>query len=1127
MYKPSDTKTKAMEVAVVVGAVTKAIVLGCALGLSVGAVAVSENQLQAQQKPAASEATQTSSIEGRVVTANGQKMANAEIILEGLDTGTTLKTSSNEAGAFSFNRIPAGQYRLMAVKDHYKKFVIRTMPLMAGDTVKATVVMQEGNASEVVIGSAESVVSSNGAMLAGKELKDIPQNQRNFINVAQMSAGANEGNTNGGASSNSKAGAQHDSSSVSVGGQLELLNNFEIDGMDNIMYTNGFVSVHPSMEAMGGMQVMGSAYTAAEGRSPGGVINMMSKAGEKQYHGSIFEFFRNDALDSYPYLFGATSTRKPEVRQNQFGFNLGGPMGKRTVFFGDYEAFRLIQAKSPASYSVPSASYARNAAGALAYMQDQYKAAGFSTAQIPTAVDKAGEFYYELLPMPNAGNTQYVASPSGRNNSYAFDVRVDFNPTEKDALFGRVSFNHEVLTTPGTFPAITPADFSSVGSVDPVGNLYAISGSGTNKGINIVLHEAHSFSADKVLKLAASYTMYDGRMFPLNYGKNLNEEIGQPNVNLPESSVAYSHGSGLAPLNVVNEGAQLGNSGWNFPNIQTVASFNLKGSYEWTIGRHALSFGGGSVRRYWTDDAGSNVLGEWTIPNYAMMIAGETMGVSRMVNLVVPHYRLWESNGWAQDAIKVTPKLTATVGLRYDVFTQPVELNNALSNFDINTGTILVAGSNGVSRSADVNTDHGGLAPRFGFNYQLSGDTTLHGGYGLVFAPQSTTGQYEAYPFTYSYSTSCNAMARWMSQGSYSCTTGSTYAYLVQGEEAAPDNDSTLISDLTHPGGVFLGARAKNYKSMQMHQYNVGVDHTFGRSDQLTLIYVGSVGHHLTRIFPDGLYANGTVRNASNLSKLSYVTYWDAEGDSNYNALQASYHHQMKFNLNGVLNYTYAHSLDNARPWNMDYSGFGAEVGVDPNFLASTSKYDYGNSTFDVRQHVSGMLMYMPKWGEHGSRSAQILEKGWEFNLTEVWGNGLPFTVVNSTYINDASLTSFGYGDRPNMVAGQKVVYSNPSVKKYFNSDAFVQESTGTLGTEGRNQYRGPNSRHTDFAMTKNFDLRDKTTAVFRAEVFNITNTANFASPANVVGQSTFGQLTQITMGYTPREIQISLRVKF
>ena len=247
---------------------------------------------------------------------------------------------------------------------------------------------------------------------------------------------------------------------------------------------------------------------------------------------------------------------------------------------------------------------------------------------------------------------------------------------------------------------------------------------------------------------------------------------------------------------------------------------------------------------------------------------------------------------------------------------------------------------------------------------------------------------------------------------------------------------------------------------------------------------------------------------------MTSIIYIDSEGASSYNAFQASLTHSLHRGVSAAFNHTWAHALDNAGRGD---AGFGSVPA-----LAST--IDYGNSNFDVRHRVAGNIFYELPFGGRNSRDKALLTKGRQLNLAGAWSTGLPFTVLNAT---DVSNTNPGASaaDRPDQTGSATV--ANPNVSRFFNLNAFTGQAPGTLGSERRNQLSGPHSRRFDVSVFKDFTFGSAKKLQFRAECFNVTNTANFASPAAVLGGANFEQLTQLTAGYTPREIQFALRLQF
>lgn len=1024
--------------------------------------------------------TATSAVVGLVLTPEGSPLAKAAVVVENLRTHQKFQAVSDAAGRFLINGLAPDEYKLEVVKEGYKAFFISKLPLAAGDQAKAMVHMQEGRSSERIEGRTDSVTSRVGTALAGKELNDIPENQRNFVNLAQLSSGANEGNTNG-ANSEAQPGAQHASSSVSVGGQLEMLNNNMIDGIDNNERKNLVIAVHPSVDAIAEMRVVGSVYSVAQGRAGGGVIDITTKSGTKSYHGSIYEYFRNDDLDAYPYLFGA-HTRKPEVRQNQYGGSVGGPLWKqKTAFFVDYEGFRLIQGRPPAMLTVPT-KYEHDNPG------DFTDIGGTKL----TSLDSAGLQYFKLYPYPNSGSNTYVSAPSGSNFSHTGDLRIDHRFSPKDSIFSRYSYNHSNIGIPSAFPDVEEDGIT----IHPGGQLYTFAGTNNDMSMNGVLSYTHTFSPNLTLNVKGGYTLWRQSDTDLNPNHPVNQIFGQTGINVAATS------NGLAPVSVV-KASSLGNSGYSRPVTQVDSTFTYKGMLNWNLGRHNLSIGGGLIRRQWSSTGSGSSLGSWTVYDLTSLLQGQFLSVQRQLSLAQPHYRSWESSGFIQDEWNAVHNLTVSVGVRYDVYTNPNEVKNQLINFDTMTGKIVEAGVNGASKTANVNTDYSSFMPRVGFNWTPDGATSIHGGFGMV----STLAMSDTMTLTSAYGV-CS---------SSTCTDGYTTLAAGLPQVSTPD--------YANPSGNLSNMRAKNLKNIYMEQFNLGIDRSFGKFDSVQASYVGSLGRHLTQQFPDlNAPAPNKADNPNILRpyysvdpKLTSIGYTASGGNSSYNALQASYAHSSKYGVSANLRYTLAHGLDNARPWNRDNSGFGTVV-------SKAGTIDYGNSTFDVRQHLVATVKYELPFGKTAIGARRIVEKGWQFNVMEIWGTGLPYTILNAKDVSGTNPTASA-ADRSDVVGNPNL--SNKGVKRFFNTDAFHAQKAGELGNERRNQYYGPHSRHVDVSLFKNFQLPREMTMQFRTECFNLTNTANFASPGNTLDGANFGQLTQITNGYTPREIQFALRMQF
>jgi hypothetical protein len=707
-------------------------------------------------------------------------------------------------------------------------------------------------------------------------------------------------------------------------------------------------------------------------------------------------------------------------------------------------------------------------------------------------LDPVGLAYFRLYPLPNVvGSTnQFVSEPNGSNFSHAVDARLDRQFAIQDQFYARVSYNLAHLYIPGQLPAV------QVGQniVQAGGSVNGLPGSITDAGLNTVMSYSRNLHKNLLLNLLAGYTFWNEIRTDLNPDVPVNQLFGQPNINLPATS------NGLAPVNVV-QASPLGADGYyNFGN-QLDNVFQYGGSLAWIRRKHAISVGSTVVRRQWTNVGSGAGLGSWTVQDLPSLLQGIFSQVYREVDLVVPHFRLWDYSAWGQDEWKVSPSLALSLGFRYDLLTQPTEAKNQIGNFDFNSGEIILAGQNGVSSSANVKTDHTNIAPRFGIDWQITPSTRLRGGYGLVYFRPLSYFVFASQPFIYTFGV-CSSL-----------TCSGEYATLADGLPlpAKPE--------IANPYGVEPDTRAFDLHSSAIHQFNVGVEKQFV-GNMLSIFYVSALGRHVGRTFND---ANAPPPNTSanpdtlrpfyaEDPNLTSVKYRDSGGSSSYNAMQLRFTHTSSRGLTANVNYTYAHALDN-----VSAGGFGTVPSL-------SSTLDYGNSNMDVRHRFVTTVFYDLPFGKTASGLKAAAIRDWQVNLAGIWSTGLPFTVLNATDISNTN-PGASAADRPNQIGSFSLPHR--SVAEYLNINAFAAQALGTLGTERSNQLYGPPIRHLDGSLFKTIIQHKTTTLQFRTEAFNITNTASFASPNSVLGGADFGQLTQMTAGYTPREIQFALRLQF
>jgi len=1042
-------------------------------------ILIAATTLVAEQERSVRVTPEAVQLSGQVRDPTEKAVAGAKVVVENVQTSSQYSVFTSENGRFQFTTLPAGEYRLVITAAGYKIFSIARMSLLTAGNVTANAVLEASSGSNVPQAVETSGVS-NADALTGKSVRSPGENQRNFVNLVQVSGGATEGSENG-AAGGSRPGAQHQSSAVSLGGQREATNNSMIDGIDNNERFNSQIALHPSVEGIGEVQVLSNAYPASFGRAGGGVINVITKSGTDRLHGTAYEYFRNDLLDAFPFQFGAQNP-KSELRQNQFGGSLGGPLGRwGGYFFGDYEAFRLVQGRAPSELTVPTA-----------FEHDHPGDFTDKGGPLLTQLDPVGLSYFKLYPKPNVPGASdlFVSGANGSNFSHIGDLRVDHRISEADQLFARFSYNRSFVFIPGEFPKQEEDGIT----IQPGGSLSSLPGNIDETVVNAIVNYSRAVSARLLLDAQAGYTFWGEVDTGLNPGTAVNRGFGQPGVNLPFTS------NGLAPINVISA-APLGTDGLNRPLNQADSVLQYSGAVTWNSSRHNVRLGASLIQRELRDMGSSAGLGMWVINDLPSLLEGRFLQVQRQVDLINAHYQSFEPSAFVQDEWRALPNLSLSLGIRYDIFTPATEARNQLANFELSTGKVIVAGQDGVSNTAGVLTDYSGIAPRVGFSWKLPESSVLRGGYGMVSFRPIDGFLYRAEPFIYSFGV-CSSL---------NCPDG--FTTLAAG---LPFSSNPSASD---PAGILRGIRPFNYHNGYIHQFNIGLEQQHG-NDTVRVFYVGALGRHISRGFPDinapppntAVDPNPLRPFYTTAPHLTSIHYIDTEGSSSYNALQATFLHAIHNGLTAQFNYTWAHGLDNTS---------GNTFGDVP---ALASKLDYGNSDVDVRQRVAGSIFYELPFGKTDRGALGLITRSWQFNLSGVWSVGLPFTVANANNVSNTNPGAFGL-DRPNQIANAAL--ANPGVSNFFNTAAFVAQNPGTLGDERNNQLYGPHNRRLDVSLFKNFAVTREAQLQFRAEAFNVTNTANFAAPASVLGAANFGRLTQLTAGYNPREVQFAARLQF
>jgi hypothetical protein len=1125
----------------------------------------------------------TADIVGTTTDASGAIVPNASVTLTNLATHEQRTATTNQTGDFSFTLLPSGHYSITVKSPGFKTSTTNDLAVEAGDRARADAHLELGAESQTVEVTAQTpLLQAENATVSStvteKAVQDLPLNGRNFVQLVQLVPGANEGPGNG-LTSGGRPDDRRSTSGFSVNGQDDTLNNYVIDGIDDNERVIGTIGVKPNVEGIQEITVQTNSYSAEAGRTAGGVVNLVTRAGTNKFHGTVYEFFRNDIFDGRSVF--QTTGNKPELRQNQYGASIGGPVFKdRTFFYGDYEGFRQVLGITYQS-TVPTIDEYNDIHSLNGSSPETLIAAGAGTA--PYTVDPIALAYLSLFPAPTNSNltNNYVVSPSKTQNSNLFDVRVDHNFNPKNLFFGRYTYNK--------VDTVTPQALGTANGLQISGGRYIFAGPATDTGQQYAFNFTHIVNQNTVVELKAAFTRINNLSLPLNYGKNPDQTLAAAAA--PGSTFGTNNNSSplasfltpiqFGPFSDIGDGAYV-------PLQDIDNTFQYAGTVSYQLGNHSIKAGASFIRRQAKNVQSAFAAGQYTfgLPSdvssdskkqqdnqLASSLVGAFSAASRNYDLNPPNYRSYEPSFFVQDSWKFSPKLTVLYGIRYDIFTPFTEAHNNISNFNffqaLNAGStanvapaLEVAGINGVDGHAGIKTDYSNVAPRVGFSLLITPKTVLRGGYGLSFFPGNYTSNADLKnaPFTSVYSPNCQSTIAVAIEGSQGIAPGSQNPVC----NAALGQATTFDQGLPLPAPQSINSQAlsfvaedPHFRSALIQQFNLQVEEQFG-SNVFTIGYVGNIGQHLPEEINDinvpqpfnpnpasPQYGTGARPLSTLLSNLGGVNWLQSEGISNYNALQTSFQRRFTKGLAFDANYTWAKALS-------DITGFSEEgqQGWSNANPYKINTIEYGVAENEIANRFALSLNYELQYGKNFTGLKKAALGGWQANTIAVWQSGKPFTIVNGgsgddvttytdaegnvhkeAYSNRATPFNNGGSDRPNLVGNPHL--SHKTLSEFFNTSAFAPQPVGTVGDVQRNSLFGPHFRHVDLSLFKTFAVTERVGVQFRAEAFNISNTPNFyinnnaGNGATQLGNASFGQVTGTDPNYVPRELQFALKASF
>jgi carboxypeptidase family protein/TonB-dependent receptor-like protein len=1056
-------------------------------------------------------------LSGTITDSTGAMIPKAKASITNTATGVSRDAITDADGFYSVPNLLPGNYSVTALAPGFSTKVETGITLEVGGSQVLNITLRVGQATETVdvattAPAVDLATSSLGAVVNSTTIRELPLNGRSWTDLASLQPGVAPVDTQFSFSTGTQRGNRGFGSEIAVAGTRPQSNNYRLDGISINDYMNGAPgSVTGGMLGVDAIQefsVLMSNYSAEYGRTAGGVVNAITRSGTNQFHGSAFEFLRNSALDSRNFFDG---TQIPPFRRNQFGAAAGGPIKKGKVFvFGAYEGIRQSLGITNVD-TVPSPAVR---SGNICSKPDT------TPACVPTqlTVDPSAQKYLPFWPLPNAGIKKGtngdigIFTFAGQQvvHENFFTSRVDVMLSERDNLFATYLSDVTPFTTP-----------------DSLNNVQL--GNETNRQIG-ALEETHIFSSALVNSARIGYSRVAAQNGFATAA--INPLASDPSLAaMPGSVASLVSVPGLTPF---PGGENAGSSflwAWN--------SFQGYDDAFWTHGTHSLKFGGAVERMEPNLTSAVTPGGNFTFGTLSDFLTNHPQkfnsGFTNITNLGIRQSLL---GLYVQDDWRVRSNLTLNVGLRWEMVTVPTEVHSRLANLINMTDAAPHLGNPYFSNPTLRNFE-----PRVGFSWDPfhNGKTAVRGGFGifdvLPLPYQFFLLQNKAFPFFQ------NATAKNLPAGSFFSGAAALLGPKSKTADFVPQ----------HPGRDYL------------MEWNFNVQRELAQNLTATVSYVGSHGVHqplrvddidivLPKKTSQGyVYPVGSGTLNPNFAQIYGMLY---TGESLYDGLLAGIQQRMSHGVQLQGSFTWSRSID---------TGSATAAGDQfTNGLSSLPWYDTkllrGPSDFNIgRRLVINAIWQLPSLKSFSGPAAWITN-GWELGAIYQVHDGLPFTATWGTNGDPQGLNSSDPFAFPNRLTGQgcSTLTSPGNSLNYIKTQCFAVPTAPDLafwtancdqtfgtpanllcpnlrGNAGRNILIGPGLSNLDLSLFKNFPIKgisEKFELQFRAEVFNILNHVNFASPETTASTDIFdssgalngiaGLLTSTTT--TSRQIQFGLK---
>lgn len=1080
----------------------------------------------ALQLTARAQVQATGTIAGHITDATGAAVAGAKVSITEQETGVTSSTVTDNSGYYSVPLLKPGAYSVSVTARGFKTAVHANLTLQVAQVLEEDYRLEVGSVSQqVTVTGGTPLLSTEttdlGNVISRTPLMQLPLNGRNFAQLGLLVPGTNGGATGEIRSTGSGNETQRNGAEIVADGARGSFNTYLLDGLNDNDQVVGTIKVFPNIEDVSEFKVQIGNYDAKYA-SGGAVVNVTTQSGTNTLHGSAFDFLRNSALDTRQYFDKPGSI--PPYKQNQFGASLGGPIVQNRMFyFIDYQGLRIHESSS-AILSEPTTALRGGDFSAFpntiydpsTYDPTTNTRQAFSNNKIPTErFDPIAVNLLAVMPSPNLpGETNNLRINTLESDSQdQADARVDamFSPT--DSMFGRFTYGRADIEYPNTpiqvNGKLNPFAFAAGGATGSLRPNH-------DPSLQATLQETHTFSTRLTNQIAIGYTREALHVAPLDSGNNTSQKLGLMGSDSP------GQGNGLASLSIS------GFSGYSAGFMPEIVPQNTE-EYSDTLlhnrGAHTMAMGVDFIHNDFGFLQVPNLFGSlsWTgaYTNNPSHTSGTGSGFADFLlglpssaaktSLVagVPYESYSELGAFVQDTWRISPRLTLTPGLRYDLFTNPVEKHNRQSDFIPGaggfvgtglTGSVALAGQNGYSRGI-LNTQNKNFSPRVGVSWRVGNKNVVRGAYGLFYFDEQGTGSsarlFINYPDTVTNAVNCSTTSPCLSTSAGIPSTSSANN-LPQVVYLPISNDASHIQ-----------------------QWNMTLERQMSDALVARGSYVGSHGGNLNiALNPDVAYPGpGPVLPRQPYAQYSSISAWEPIGISNYNALQLSLENRPRSSgLYILASYTYSRSLDEG-------AGGNSSKGDPRNNIQNPRdiRADYGLSNFNYTHRLTDSMIYQLPFGRGrkflanaGTFTDEVLG-GWEMTSILTLQSGPPFTVnLSSPTANTGTFT------RPNRICNGNLPAPKQSIHRWFDVGCFVDPPQYTFGDASRNILIGPGLETWDFGLDKNFLITERLGMQFRVETFNLLNHPNFGLPNASIGNPGAGTVTSQIVN--ARETQFAAR---